>query len=126
MSKSMLDGAEDELFTLRVTGAQPDVRNDPDKDWIANMQGELDAYYVLMKQFNLMDTAEVLQQLSSWSARASEMRTQLVRVESRKSNAFRTREVDPFLDECDRQFKIHSRLQSLRELDWKMASGQGF
>lgn len=117
---------EDELFTLRVTGVQPDVRNDPDKDWISNMQGELDAYYVVMQQLNLMDTAEVLQQLSSWSARASEMRTQLVRVESRKSNAFRTREVDPFLDECDRQFKIHSRLQSLRELDWKMASGQGF
>lgn len=117
--------AEDDLFTLNgPSGIDPDVRVDPHKDWITNYQSELDAYFGVMTQFNMMDPAEVMMKLSSFSARASEMRAQLIRVDSRRSTAFRTREVDPFLEECDRQFKIHSRLQSFRELDWKMAGGQ--
>lgn len=115
----------DEVFTLGgPSGIEPEVRADPTKDWITGFQNELDAYYEVMQLLNKMDPSEVMQKLSSFSARASEMRSQLVRVDSRRSNAFRTREVDPFLLECDRQFKVHSRLQSFREFDWKMAGGQ--
>lgn len=112
-------------FVLTDPGKlKEDVRVDRDRDVIENWQHELDEYYKVMNHLNVIEPSDVLQKLSSWSARASEMRGQLMRVDSRKSNAFRTREVDPFLTECDRQFKIHSRLQSLREFDWKMAGGQ--
>lgn len=118
---------DNEVFTLSgPSEIEPELRLDPQRDWIWNMQAELDAYYAVMQQLNLMDPPEVMQKLSSFSARASEMRSQLVRVDARRSNTFRTREVDPFLEECDRQFKIHSRLQSFREFDWKMSTGQGF
>ncbi len=122
-----MSATDDELFTLKgPSGIVPDVVLDPQKDWITNYQVELDAYFTVMNQFNMLDPVEVMQQLSSFTARASEIRATLVRVDSRRSTAFRTREVDPFIEECDRQFKIHSRLQSLRELEWKMAGGQGF
>lgn len=116
-----------EEFVLGSTGKaaheDEEVRVDPKKDLITNWQVELDTYYRVMQQLGAMDPSEVMLRLSSWSARASEIRSQLVRVDSRRTTAFRTREVDPFLEECDRQFKIHSRLQSLRELEWKMQGG---
>lgn len=92
-------------------------------DSIEVYQGELDDYFAEMRGLNGMEPTQVLQKLSSWSARASEIRSQLVRVDSRRSNSFRTREIDPFLEECDRQFRIHSRLQSVRETEWRMAGG---
>lgn len=104
------------------TDVEPDFK--PGDDWIDRYQAELDAYYATMQKLNIFDPTTVMEKLSSWSARASEMRTQLVRVDSRRSGAFRTREVDPFIAECDRQFKYHSRISSIRELEWRMAGGQ--
>lgn len=92
-------------------------------DFIADVQVELDGYYVEMKQFLSMEPTEIYMKLAAWSARASEIRSRLVRQESRKAQAFRTREVDPFIDECDRQFKIYSRIQSCRQQEWDMQRG---
>ena len=123
--KGLIVNTEFELDTsTHVEEFEDNIAVDPKNDWIENYQGELDAYYAAMQQLNQMLPSLVMQKLSSWSARASEIRSQLVRVDSRRSTAFRTREVDPFLTECDRQFKIHSRIESIRDLDWKMAGGQ--
>lgn len=95
-----------------------------EQDLIANLQAELLGYYAIMQKLNNMEPTEVFQKLSSFSARASEVRTMLVRVDSRRSTNFRTKEIDPFLTECDRQFKIHSRIQATREMEVRLLGGQ--
>lgn len=77
-----------------------------------------------MRKFQVMDIAEVLLSLSAFSARAAEMRAQLVRVDNRRAAAFRTKEVEPLLEEVDRQFRIHSRLQAVRQMEWDSSKGQ--
>lgn len=84
---------------------------------------ELDDYYGEMQGFGNMDPVEVFLRLSAYSARASEIRSQIVRSENRRHLSFRTQEIDPFIDECDRQFKLHSRIQATREMEFKMSGG---
>lgn len=97
---------------------------DPEKGIVGNYLDEMGSYYQTMKQFNDMEPTDVLQALSSFSARASEIRSMLQRVDSKRSYALRTKHIDPFIEECDRQFKVHSRIQSIRETDYKLARGQ--
>lgn len=87
------------------------------------LRSELDSFWTTVRKFQYMDVTEVLLALSAFSARAAEIRSNVMRSESRKLNAFRTREIDPFLDHCDFQFRIHSRLQSIREMEFKMSGG---
>lgn len=84
------------------------------------LRAEMDNYYREMNTLNGLDPMEVFQKLSAFSARASEIRAYCFRVESRQAQALRTQMVDPFLEECDRQFKIHSRLQAIRELEFRL------
>ncbi len=93
-------------------------------DQIKLWREELDTFYQSMREFPLMEIGEVLLSLSSFSARMNGIRSQIVRSESRLMNSFRTKEIDPFIEECDRQFKIHSRLMSVHSLDWEMSRGQ--
>jgi hypothetical protein len=85
---------------------------------------EVDSYYEEMIRFQYLEPDEVFAKLSSWTARISYIRTQIVRHENRVQAAFRTKEIDPFLAECDRQFKIWSRAFSVYSLDWNLA-GRG-
>lgn len=85
---------------------------------------EIGTYYTVMKMMIDMDPTEVFQTLSQFSARASEMRSQISRQETREQSNFRLRVLDPFIEECDRQFKIHSRIQAIREMDARLAGGQ--
>lgn len=91
---------------------------------VDNWRHELDAYYGVMREFAQMDVTDVLMALSSFSARAAEMRSYLVRRDDRRANALRTKEIDPFLEEVERQFRIHSRLQAVRELEARLVGGQ--
>lgn len=91
---------------------------------ILSWRQEIDNYYDEMRAFNSCDITEILRKLSSMSARMSAIRSQLVRSPKRVAAAFRTQEVDPFLEECDRQFKIWSRFQAVMTLEWDMAKGQ--
>lgn len=84
---------------------------------------ELDGYYLVMQTFCALDPHSVFMRLSAFSARVSEMRSQLARDDSRRALALRTREVEPFLDECDRQFKFHSRALTITELEFKISGG---
>lgn len=99
------------------------VLADAPKTGIAAWRSEIDGYFETMRKFEGMDISEVFMSLAAFSARASEIRTLLVRDQSRASNGFRTQEIDPFLNEVDRQFKLWSRVQAVTELELRLAGG---
>lgn len=84
---------------------------------IRSLQGELDSYYAQMRAFQRDDVTDVFMALAAFTARASEVRGYLSRQSSKRIDSFRTRELDPFIDECDRQFRVWSRMQSVRQLE---------
>lgn len=84
---------------------------------------ELASYLAEMQKFDGMDTTEVFLRLSAFSARAAEIRFSITGGESRRMHAFRTQGVDPFVEECDRQFKLHSRIQAIREMEFRISGG---
>lgn len=92
---------------------------------VEGLRKEIDAYFVDMRNFNSNNPADNLVFLSGYTARASQIRTYVVRMtEDRYMQNFRTKEIDPFLTECDRQFKIWSRLISANQLEWETSRGQ--
>lgn len=113
--------AQFELVEAEVSVVPTNVER---SSWVDSWRAELDEGYTTMRKFGSMDITDVLLTLSAFSARAAEMRAQCNRVENRKAAAFRSREVDPFLEEVDRQFRIHSRLQSVRQMEWDAMKGQ--
>jgi hypothetical protein len=91
---------------------------------ISELRGELDVYYAIMKDFQTGDPRENLMHLSSFTARMSEARGQIIRNTGGKvEDNFRTKELDPFISECDRQFKIWSRLITYAQFDWETSRG---
>lgn len=113
-------------FTLVETGRQSNQ-----EEFVPTIYGnfldgwkqEITEYYGQMKRMVDMDPTAVFQHLSQFSARASEIRSQIGPQEGKREAAFRIRIVDPFIEECDRQFKIHSRIQAIREMDARLAGG---
>lgn len=96
---------------------------DHNRSDVDTWRGELDSYYQQMHLFQQMEPDEIFVALSAFSARASEIRSHLVRVDTRLHTSFRTREIDPFIDECDRQFKLWSRVQSVKDMEFRMSGG---
>ena len=90
---------------------------------VAEWRQEIDGYYSIMQNFRGMMLDEILLDLSSFSARMNAIRTTIVRSESRLMNNFRTKEIDPFIEECDRQFKIYSRVGALQKQEFDMTRG---
>lgn len=93
------------------------------RDRLSAWGSEIASYFNTMKRLADMDPSDAFVHLAQFSARASEMRTQLGTHETKQEAAFRNRIIDPFLEECDRQFKIHSRIQAIREMDARLAGG---
>lgn len=91
---------------------------------VATLRSELDDYYKEMLLFAEMEPDEIFMKLSSYTARASFIRSQIVRSTNRGLASFRTTEIDPFISECDRQFKIWSRVFAVTSLDFNLARGQ--
>jgi hypothetical protein len=89
------------------------------------VQVEIDDYLRRLKELNSLPPTEVFQTLSAISARLAEIRNRLIRIESRRTTALRTREIDPLIDEVDRQFKFHSRIASVRQMEWDATTGGG-
>lgn len=100
------------------------VMNRATSNELKALQSEFDSYYQEMLTFMEMEPDEIFMKLSAYSARASFVRSQVMRSQSRTLTAFRTGEIDPFLSECDRQFKIWSRVFAVTSLDWNLARGQ--
>ena len=115
-------------LTLEETPRRPDpvkptFSSNEDADAITVYRQELDGYYTQMREFNGWLSYEVLQALSAMSARASELRGHLMRNDSRRATGFRTKELDPFLDAVEFQFKVHSRLIAVQQAEWEMSKG---
>ena len=88
------------------------------------LRAELDGYYENMVDFRNQDPRDILLTLSGYRARASQIRTHLLRNEERgPMQLFRTKELDPFRDECEFQFKVWSRLISAAQVEWEMTRG---
>jgi hypothetical protein len=89
--------------------------------FVAEVRQEIDGYFCRLKQLNSLPPDGVFATLSAITARLGEIRLSLVRSESRRLTALRTREIDPLIDECDRQFRLHSRIQACRTFDWEVS-----
>lgn len=92
-----------EVRTLEITEAIPKWRK------------ELTGYLIEIRGFeNEEDIGHVIRKLSSYSARASRMRSEAVRNKhsSAKLVRFIEDEIDPFIGEIERQFRFFSRIQS--------------
>src|SRR4051812_5429955 len=87
-------------------------------DLVTVYMAELDDMRQRIIAFATSDPADVLGDLSAISGRLAEMRAQLYRDNSQRCQALRTREVDPLREECELQFKIHSRRIAL--LEWEL------
>lgn len=85
---------------------------------------EINVYIASMVHWHSREPDEVLLACSAYSARLSEMRIHLQRRNSAMCKQLLNREVDPLLSQIEFQFRVHSRLLSTRELDFRMAGGQ--
>jgi hypothetical protein len=85
--------------------------------WVIEARGEIDDYMVLVRKLRSLPPDEVFLELSGITARLTELRLMCVRSESRRLAALRTREIDPLIEECERQFRFHSRIQACRTME---------
>lgn len=99
----------------------PATRINRNEGRLADLRSELAGYYSQMRKFRGRDVATVLAEIAAMSARASEIRHHIIQAESRPEAAFRTKQLDPFLDEVDRQFKVWSRHFAVRQQEWEMS-----
>ncbi len=91
---------------------------------LEKLREEMDGYYQTMEGFQTGDPRDNLMDLSAFSARMSHARTHIIRNGNVKiATNFRTKELDPFISECDRQFKIWSRLITVAQMDWDISRG---
>lgn len=93
---------------------------------IGSVRAEIDDAYSDMKTFHNLEPDECMRMASGHSARLSELRVRIMRCEDwdREWRNVRVREIEPTLEELREQWKNASRLHSVRELDWKMESGE--
>lgn len=90
---------------------------------VEGMRRELDEFYGDMCSFTPEDP-DIFVKLAGFTARASFLRSQIMRMpENRLMTNFRTKELDPFIDECDRQFRTWSRNFAVLTQEWEMSRG---
>ncbi len=93
---------------------------------IDSVREEIDDSFADMKTFHNREPDEIMRICRGHSARLSELKVKILRIEDyrREWKNVRTREIEPTLDELKDQWQNASRLQSVRELDWRMEMGQ--
>lgn len=106
----------------RETETQPSLKS-TEQTIVEQLRDEIDGYYIQLKTLTHLPPEEVFSVISAISARLTEIRGHLWRSESRRFAALRSREVDPLIEECDRQFKLHSRQQAVRQMDFELSKG---
>lgn len=92
----------------------------------STIQDELDLMGETIKEFHLMHPDQVLRYCSAYTARLTELCVLLHRAEfdDRRYFRIRTQQVERWLDELDRQFKVASRLVEITRQDIQL-SGAG-
>lgn len=93
---------------------------------IDSVRAEVDDAFADMKTFHNREPDEIMRMAAGHSARLSELRVKIMRIEDFRQEwrGVRQRDVEPALEELQRQFTVASRLHSVRELDWRMESGE--
>lgn len=93
---------------------------------IDQARSEIDDAFADMRTFYTREPDEVIRMCSGHSARLSELRVRIQRVEDmrREWRNVRSREIEPALEELERQYAAASRLHSIRELDFRLSGGQ--
>lgn len=93
---------------------------------VAQVRQEIDDAFDEMKGFVNREPDEVFRLVSGHSSRLAELRGRAQRIEDRAPiwKSIRTREIEPALDELNKQFQIASRLLTVRDLDWRMETGK--
>jgi hypothetical protein len=89
----------------------------------ADIQLELDLIATSVRGFHVKQPDQVLREISAYTARLTEMVVLLHRVESqdRQYTRVRTMQVEKWLVDLDRQFKIASRLIEVQRQDIDMS-----
>lgn len=85
----------------------------------ADIRAELDRIQSHLHAMYQMEPDMAMRVLSAYSTRLTEISRLLFRVEitDRQYTKIRTMDCIPLLDECDRQFKLHSRMLEARAQD---------
>ncbi|NUS01935.1 MAG: hypothetical protein HOV97_05150 [Nonomuraea sp.] len=93
---------------------------------IDSIRVEIDDAFKDMATFLQREPDEIMRMASGHSARLSWVRVQCLRIEDwyRPARDLRTRELEPCIEELQKQWAHGSRLHSVRELDWKIESGE--
>lgn len=83
------------------------------------IEAELDAVLAETRRFWSLQPDQVMQMCAAFTARLTELEVLLHRAETRdrQYKQIRTLQVHKILDECERQFKIASRLVEVRRQD---------
>lgn len=86
------------------------------------IQTELDVIAVAIRAFHLKQPDQVMREVAAFSARLTELAVLLHRVESsdRQYTRIRTQQVERFLVELERQYKIASRLVEVMRQDLEL------
>lgn len=89
------------------------------------IEKELDGIAIAMRTFHLKPPDLVMREVAAYTARLTEMCVLLVRVESldRQYTKVRTQQVERFLAELERQYRIASRLVEVSRQDLSMLGG---
>lgn len=108
------------LGALDITAVDPTVGHS-----IEQVREEVDEVFKDARSFYNREPDEVMRLIAGHSARLAELRVRIHRVENiqRQWQAVRTREIEPAMDELQKQFQLASRLLTVRELDFKMETG---
>ena len=87
---------------------------------------EIDDAFADIKTFTNREPDEIMRMAAGHSARLSELRVKAMRIEDFRPEwkRIRQRELEPALEELQRQWAHGSRLHSVRELDWRIESGE--
>jgi len=93
---------------------------------IESVRQEVDDAFADMRTFHNLEPDECMRMAGGHSARLSEIRVRIMRIEDfkREWRNVRLREIEPAIEELREQYTIASRLHSVRELDWKMEAGE--
>lgn len=112
-------------FSLELSGTStPEpARGATERQVLQAWKKEIDQYHRSLVGFSEVEPDEIFIKLAGITARASEIRKDLVRMARRDANSLRTQEVDPLISECDRQFKYWSRVVTVRGIDAQLAGG---
>lgn len=94
---------------------------------IDDIRQEVDDAHNDMRKFYQQEPDEVMRLVSGHLARLVEISKEIRRIEgtARHLKAIRTNEIDPAMQALFQQFQIHSRLESVRETDFRVAGMNG-